>query len=251
MVGHLPKEAGGSLAGSPLAMTKVAKGVVKSKEVLSANEAYPLSLEGILPDVDFRVSFSRDTLDKAATAAGLWKRVTGIVETVLAAAGLPPSAVDAVELVGGGVRVPKVQALLKEFFGAGGSNSSGGARVGTHMNGDECFALGAVFVAANRSTSLKVRKVGMVDMHPFAIGVRLGHLTGGGGEGEKPWSKRSPSLFRVSNPLDEKKKLSFTSSRDLRASIYYENASIAQGVVFGEEKALFHLISGFACLYLL
>ena len=192
MVGHLPKEAGGSLAGSPLAMTKVAKGVVKSKEVLSANEAYPLSLEGILPDVDFRVSFSRDTLDKAATAAGLWKRVTGIVETVLAAAGLPPSAVDAVELVGGGVRVPKVQALLKEFFGAGGSNSSGGARVGTHMNGDECFALGAVFVAANRSTSLKVRKVGMVDMHPFANWCAAWPLDGGGRRGGEAIEQEIP-----------------------------------------------------------
>ena len=138
------------------------------------------------------MSFSRDTLDKAATAAGLWKRVTGIVETVLAAAGLPPSAVDAVELVGGGVRVPKVQALLKEFFGAGGSNSSGGARVGTHMNGDECFALGAVFVAANRSTSLKVRKVGMVDMHPFANWCAAWPLDGGGRGGGEAMEQEIP-----------------------------------------------------------
>ncbi len=245
MVAKLPKDARGSLAGVPAAMIKVAKGVTKTKEVLSANEAFPLSFEGLLPDVDFRLPYSREALEKGAEAAGLWARVTRIVEDVLAQAGVDRAAVDAVELVGGGVRVPRVQALLKEFFVAkssgGGGTKGGGAtaaaaagasKVGTHMNGDECFALGAVFVAANRSTSLKVRKVGMVDKHPFAVGVRLTHLGGGGkaaaGVDAKPWSKRSASLFKVYNNLDEKKKLSFTSDKDLRAAIYYENTSISE-----------------------
>jgi hypoxia up-regulated 1 len=236
MVAKLPKEAGGTLAGVPAAMIKVAKGVTKTKEVLSANEAFPISFEGLLPDVDFRLPYSREALEKGAAAAGLWARVTGIVEDVLAQAGLPLERVDAVELVGGSVRVPRVQALLKEFFagkGAKEAKAAGASRVGTHMNGDECFALGAVFVAANRSTSLKVRKVGMVDKHPFSVGVRLTHLGAGAAAGKgaaadaKPWSKRSASLFKVYNNLDEKKKLSFTSDKDLRAAIYYENTSIA------------------------
>jgi len=40
------------------------------------------------------------------------------------------------------------------------------------------MALGASFLAANRSKAFRVRKVGMVDTTPFAIGVRLTELPG-------------------------------------------------------------------------
>lgn len=40
------------------------------------------------------------------------------------------------------------------------------------------MALGASFLAANRSKAFNVRKVGMVDKFPFAIGVRLAELPG-------------------------------------------------------------------------
>ena len=50
--------------------------------------------------------------------------------------------------------------------------------LGVHLNGDESMALGASFLAANRSKAFSVRKVGMVDTFPFAIGVRLAELPG-------------------------------------------------------------------------
>ena len=59
------------------------------------------------------------------------------------------SKIDAVEILGGGIRVPKIQTLLGEIFGQ--------IPVGAHMNGDESMAQGAVFYAANISKSFKVR----------------------------------------------------------------------------------------------
>jgi len=213
----IPKEASGDIRKIPAAMVKISKAVVKAKEVLSANEAFPVSLEGVLADVDFRIMLNRTLLE--SLAATLWPRVTSIIQNVLTQANLTTSQVNAVELVGGAVRVPKVQVLLKEFFSP--------AQVGTHMNGDECFALGAVFVAANRSTSMKVRKVGMVEGAPFAVGVRLGNLDpeDAKSSGAKPWSKRSPNLFGLYHPVDEKKRISFNATKDLFASLYYENAT--------------------------
>ena len=55
------------------------------------------------------------------------------------------------ELLGGGVRVPAVQARLKELLGE--------LELGVHLNGDEAMALGAAFRAANISTAFRVRKV--------------------------------------------------------------------------------------------
>ncbi|RYY86983.1 hypothetical protein EON63_04815 [archaeon] len=44
--------------------------------------------------------------------------------------------------------------------------------LGQHLNGDEAFALGAAFRAANLSTAFRVRKIGMTDV------TSLGELCG-------------------------------------------------------------------------
>ena len=111
--------------------------------------------------------------------------------------------------------------------------------LGQHLNGDEAMALGAAFLAANKSSSFRVRKVGMVDAYPWPIGVRLTQLnaasastsTEGGedassdsaptGKATKAWSKRS-SLFKAYNSLDSVKRISFAGERDLKAVLFYE-----------------------------
>jgi hypoxia up-regulated 1 len=73
-----------------------------------------------------------------------------------------------VEIIGGGVRVPRVQAILAEYFGA--------LPVGTHLNGDEASVMGAAFVAANRSSAFRVKPVGALDTTPFSISLNLTSL---------------------------------------------------------------------------
>ena len=300
----LPESARGDIQNVAASMVKISKAALKAKEVLSANDNFVVNLEGILPDVDFRVPMSRAKLEEAATDAGLFARVTALVDQVLAQAGVNISVVDAVELVGGGVRMPRVASTLKEHVArlyavaakglvtpqvtaaaSNGTNSTSAAAaaaaagpiVGTHMNGDESFALGAAFVAANRSSAFRVRKVGVIDAAPFAIGVRLAHLdassptsagtdattssTGAGAEdasddstnaqqvkGGKPWSKRS-SLFKVYNVLDSVKRISFTSTKDLRADLFYEAVSTGPVLPPGTPRILAHYnISGVEAL---
>jgi len=173
----LPKEARGDVRNLPASMVKIKKNTAKAVEVLSANEQYSLTVESVVGDVDYRVTVTRALLDEAAAKAKLWPRVEAVLDELLQQAGVPLANVSVVEIVGGGVRMPKVQALLTDYLAARQKAAGGvGPSVGVHLNGDEVMALGSAFVAANRSLTFRVRKVGMIDGFPFPIGVRLSQL---------------------------------------------------------------------------
>jgi len=53
--------------------------------------------------------------------------------------------------LGGGLRVPRVHELIKA--------ATGKNELMVHLNGDEAMCFGAAFIAANSSSSFKVRKV--------------------------------------------------------------------------------------------
>ena len=207
-----------------------------------------MSFESVLPDVDFRVQLSRKILEEEARRAGLIDRIAAVLDSAVAQAGLQLAQVDVVEVIGGGVRMPLVQAALRAHLAGKGPKAADAAAtstapdvpLGVHLNGDEAVALGAAFLAANRSSSFRVRAVGMVDAYPWPVGVRLTHLNatagatptstsasaadadeGGAATSTKAWSKRS-SLFRAYNPLESVKRISFPAERDLRATLFYE-----------------------------
>mmetsp|Transcript_97720 Transcript_97720/g.237651 ORF Transcript_97720/g.237651 Transcript_97720/m.237651 type:complete len:855 (+) Transcript_97720:53-2617(+) len=221
----------------PIATIK--KHAEKLKTTLSANEEFPLYIESLHQGEDFRFPMSRSRFEELA--APLLERQLQPVRDALDAAGLEVSDLDAVEIIGGGVRIPAVKALLRDFFGES-------LPLGVHLNGDEAVALGAAFVAANRSTAFRVRKVGMTDATPFPINVRLSELADFDVEaaaakheeatetsraaaaeaGEefdeppafKPWRRRS-QLFRLYNHMPSIKKIAFPHVRDFQVDLHY------------------------------
>lgn len=212
----------------PRAMAKLAKTASKVKEVLSANEGFPCMVEGLTPEVDFRHHVKR--ADFIELIQPLLDQAVTLVDTVLEDAGLVTEDLDEVELIGGSVRVPALQTMLTERVGR---------KLGQHLNGDEAMALGAAFVAANRSTAFRVRPVGMTDTNPFAIGVRLRELPQEVLEQEevavedeepkKPWSKRS-TLFKPYNNMNSVKKITFKHDQDFVAHLQYEaSAPLPEG----------------------
>lgn len=81
----------------------------------------------------------------------------------LADAGLTVDDIYAVEVVGGGTRVPKIQAVLQGFLGANKT-------LDRHLDADESIALGASWLAANLSDGFKLnRRVGMIDGMPYGV----------------------------------------------------------------------------------
>jgi hypoxia up-regulated 1 len=150
------------------AMTRLRIESTKVKEVLSANAEYPVKLDQLHADVDLNTKVTRAEFEQACK--DLFDRVTKPIDEALKMANISLNDVKTVELLGGGVRMPKVKRVLEEYF------KVGNLELGQHMNGDESMALGAAFRGANLSTSFRVRKVGMTDISSFGITVSLDTL---------------------------------------------------------------------------
>lgn len=146
-------------------MTRLRIEANKVKEVLSANNEIPVKAEQLHADVDLNTKVTRAELEEAC--ADLFARITVPIQKALDMANITLDQVNAVELLGGGVRMPKVKKLLEEYF------KPSKLELGQHLNGDEAMALGAAFRAANLSTAFRVRKVGMSDTSSFGVSVNL------------------------------------------------------------------------------
>eukprot|EP00882_Tetradesmus_deserticola_P024516 GHRQ01026801.1.p1 GENE.GHRQ01026801.1~~GHRQ01026801.1.p1 ORF type:complete len:260 (+),score=164.77 GHRQ01026801.1:1532-2311(+) len=140
-------------------MAKLRRQVRRTKEVLSANTGAPFSVEELHEGKDFQSSIKRKEFE--ALAGPYWKRVAGPLTTLLSRNKLSAKDVDAVELLGGGSRVPKLQAEL--------SAALGGRHLDRHLDADEAVVLGAGLFAANLSSSFRLRKFGMTDIASFGV----------------------------------------------------------------------------------
>ena len=90
----------------------------------------------------------------------LLQRSMGPVRQALADAGLQPSAIDEVVLVGGSTRMPKVQQLVKDYFGKEPHKG---------VNPDEVVAVGAAIQGGVLTGDVK--DVVLLDVTPLSLGI--------------------------------------------------------------------------------
>lgn len=86
----------------------------RTKEMLSANTEAPFIVEELLDGKDFRSSMKRQELE--SLAGDFFQRAAGPLQQLLHRNNLTPQDVQAVELLGGGSRVPAVQAALNQVL---------------------------------------------------------------------------------------------------------------------------------------
>lgn len=82
----------------------------RTKEMLSANTEAPFVVEELLDGQDFRSSIKRQQLEDLA--GDFFQRAAKPLQRLLQRNGLAPTDIHAVELLGGGSRIPKLQAQL-------------------------------------------------------------------------------------------------------------------------------------------
>ncbi|XP_064650576.1 hypoxia up-regulated protein 1-like isoform X10 [Lineus longissimus] len=144
---------------NPRAMAKLLKEAGRVKKVLSANNEHYAQVEGLLDDRDFRAKVTREEFEELCS--DLFERVAKPLEDALKSAHMTMDEINEIILMGGGTRVPKVQAKLREVTKK--------EELGKSINTDEAAALGAVYQAAYLSKGFKVKRFGVKEAVIFPI----------------------------------------------------------------------------------
>jgi len=86
----------------------------------------------------------------------------------------------------------------------------GKIELGAHLNGDECFALGASFHAANLSHSFRVRNVYLSDGFSYEVQLELKNLDTDIKEGDEDYYYKDVTLFPYKKRFGTRKTISLT-----------------------------------------
>lgn len=226
-----PKLADGIVT-SARAMRKLEKEAMSLKHVLSANKEGLFRVEGLYEDTDFAQPVTRETLDKWCEP--LFASFDKPIEEALTLANTTLESVDAVELVGGGWRIPRIQELLGEYFTTKRPDMPT-LNLSQHVNGDEAMATGAAFYGANSSASFRTKKLFFSDLtiHHYTLllvplNVSQPHENG--------W-KRELLLFPSQSKLRAKKTLKLNIGFDLQASLLEDDKCVLHWTIAGIHKA--------------
>ncbi|KAE9588935.1 hypothetical protein Lal_00012530 [Lupinus albus] len=192
----------------PKSMAKLKKQVKRTKEILSANTAAPISVESLHGEIDFRSTITREKFEELCK--DIWEKSLLPVKEVIENSGLSVDQIYAVELIGGATRVPKLQAKLQEFLGR--------KELDRHLDADEAIVLGAALHAANISDGIKLnRKLGMVDGSLYGFVYELN-----GPDISKDESSRQLLVPRMKK-LPSKIFRSIKHNKDFEVSLAYES----------------------------
>jgi molecular chaperone DnaK len=162
MVAEFRKSDGVDLGKDRMALQRLKEAAEKAKVELSSVLETDINLPFITADQTgpkhLQMTLTRATFEQLV--GDLLERSMAPVRRALADAGLQPSDIDEIVLVGGSTRVPRIQQLVKAFFGRDPHKG---------VNPDEVVAVGA----AIQGGVLKgeVKDVLLLDVTPLSLGI--------------------------------------------------------------------------------
>jgi molecular chaperone DnaK len=152
-----------------MALQRLKEAAEKAKQELSTTMETEINLPFVTADSSgpkhLALKLTRSKLEQLVS--DLLERTMGPVRQCLKDAGVEPKDIDEVVLVGGMTRMPKVQDMVKEFFGKEPHKG---------VNPDEVVAVGAAIQAGILAGDVK--DVLLLDVTPLSLGVEtLGGVT--------------------------------------------------------------------------
>jgi len=154
------KKTGKDMSKDKRSLQKLRKEVEKTKRALSSTHQARLEIEALFDGEDFSESLTRARFEELC--GDLFKKTLGPVKNVMDDSGLKKTQVDEVVLVGGSTRIPKVQALIKDFFNGKEPNRG--------INPDEAVAYGAA-VQAGILSGEGGSDLLLLDVTPLSLGI--------------------------------------------------------------------------------
>ena len=164
MVEEFQKSNGIDLSKDKMAAQRLIEAAEKAKIELSSMTSTNINLPFITADATgpkhLDLTLSRAKFDELT--ADLVSATAEPTRKAMADAGLQPSDIDKVILVGGSSRIPAVQAEIKSLLGKEPNRS---------VNPDECVAIGAAIQAGILAGDLKDKDIVLVDVTPLSLGI--------------------------------------------------------------------------------
>ena len=164
-------------------MGKLKREVEKAKRTLSSQMSTRIEIESFYKGEDFSETLTRakfeelnmDLFKKTLKpvcfpylSALIAQANINQVEQVLKDAKVKKNEINDIVLVGGSTRIPKVRAMLEEFFG--------GKKVSQNINPDEAVAFGAAVQGGVLSGAEGTKEIILMDVNPLTLGIET---TGG------------------------------------------------------------------------
>jgi molecular chaperone DnaK len=162
IVAEFKKDQGIDLSKDKMALQRLKEAAEKAKTELSTTVETDINLPFVTADASgpkhLSLKLTRAKLEQLV--GDLLEKSMGPVRQCLKDAGVSPSEIDEVVLVGGMTRMPKIQAMVKDFFGKEPHKG---------VNPDEVVAVGAAIQAGILAG--EVKDVLLLDVTPLSLGV--------------------------------------------------------------------------------
>lgn len=152
------------LGSNARALRRLRTACERAKRSLSSTNQSNIEVDSLAEGVDFSIVITRAKFEAMCDAA--FRRCIGPMEQVLRDAKVAKTDVKEVVMVGGSSRIPKVRALVMEFFG--------GKKLNDSVHPDEAVAYGAAIQAANLTGADKSGKLDslvLLDVAPLSLGL--------------------------------------------------------------------------------
>ena len=162
LVDEFKKDQGIDLSRDPMALQRLKEAAEKAKMELSTTLSTDINLPFITADQTgpkhLNVTLSRAKFEQLVD--DLVQRTLPPMQQALKDAGLQPNQIDEVILVGGSTRIPKIQEIVKTFFGKEPHKG---------VNPDEVVAIGAAIQGGVLAGDVK--DVLLLDVTPLSLGI--------------------------------------------------------------------------------
>ena len=150
------------LTGKTKPLRRLQNACERAKRTLSSASTATIEIDSLYEGHDFNLVMTRAKFEDLA--ADLFKRTMEPVYKVLTDSKLGKAQIDEIVLVGGTTRIPKIQSMLKDYFGKDPC---------TGVNPDESVAAGASIQAAILTgvQSEKTDNIVLLDVCPLSLGI--------------------------------------------------------------------------------